>query len=85
MPTLTIRDVPVSLMKQLKERAEDDRRSVTQEVIHLLEIALAGGLLSPAAQAEQWLRMGRWKSKQSAPDEIAAIYRARSGGRSVKP
>jgi len=57
---------------------------VTQEAVHLIELALAGGLLSPTAQAERWLRMGRWKSAHSAKDEIAAIYRARSGGRSLR-
>jgi len=81
MPTITIRDVPEELLDQLKQRAEEDRRSLTQQVIHLLVQALNDRLLSPAAQAERWIRLSRWRSNRDAKDEIAAIYRARTRGR----
>ena len=81
MPTLTIRDVPPELLDRLRRRAKQDRRSLTQEVIHLVELALNDSLLSPAAQAERWMRLGRWKSRHGAKEEIAAIYKARTRGR----
>ena len=81
MSTMTIRDVPPELLERLKLRAEEDRRSLTQQVIHLLERALQDELLSPTAQAERWLHMNRWRSGRPARDEIAEIYRARTRGR----
>ena len=40
MPTLNIKNFPGSLYKQLKERARRQRRSMAQEVTHILEEAL---------------------------------------------
>jgi len=40
MPTLYVRDIPEELYTRLKERAAKERRSVSQEVISLLEWAL---------------------------------------------
>lgn len=40
MATLNIKDFPGSLYKKLKERARRERRSMAQEVTHLLEKAL---------------------------------------------
>ena len=81
MPTITIRDVPDELLERLKQRAKEDRRSLTQEVIHLVELALCDSMFSPVAQAERWLNMSRWKSSRTAKEEIAAIYKARTHGR----
>jgi len=81
MPTITIRDVPVELLERLKQRAKEDRRSLTQQVIHLVERALHDELLSPAAQAERWIHMKRWRSSRDASQEIAEIYQARTRGR----
>jgi plasmid stability protein len=41
MPGLLIRDLPEELHRRLKERAAENRRSMNQEVIVLLEQALA--------------------------------------------
>ncbi|MHC4411095.1 MAG: FitA-like ribbon-helix-helix domain-containing protein [Planctomycetota bacterium] len=81
MPTITIRDVPAELLERIKQRAKQDRRSVTQQTIHLLERALQDELLSPAAQAERWLQMSRWRSRRPASEEITDIYKARTKGR----
>ena len=40
MATLNVKNFPASLYRRLKERAERERRSVAQEVTHLLEQAL---------------------------------------------
>ena len=58
MPSLTIRSVPKELLERLRAIAKSDRRSLTQEVIHLLEAALDGGgagaLDGADAQADAW-------------------------------
>ena len=40
MATLNVKNLPDSLYKKLQTRAKRDRRSVAQEVIHLLSEAL---------------------------------------------
>jgi len=84
MPTLTIRDLPPNVLERLRRRATEERRSLNQEAIHLLDLALRTEMFSPAAQVEAWLRLGRWKSSRSAKQEIAEIYAARTLGRPVK-
>ena len=81
MPTITIRDVPAELLERLKQRAKEDRRSLNQQVIHMVERALSDELLSPTAQAERWVQMTRWRSPRDASREIAEIYKARTRGR----
>jgi len=41
MATLNVKEFPDDLYGRLKERAARERRSVAQEVIHLLEAAVA--------------------------------------------
>lgn len=81
MPSITIRDVPPELLARLKLRADEERRSLTQQVIRLLERALEDELLSPRGQAERWMQLGRWRSKHDRDDEIRDIYKARTKGR----
>jgi plasmid stability protein len=40
MPTLHVRNVPESLYNRLRERAEGENRSLSAEVIRLLDFAL---------------------------------------------
>ncbi len=84
MPTLTLRSVPAEVLRRLRRRAAEERRSLNQEAIHLLDLALRAEMLSPAAQADAWMRLARWKSSKSAKQEIAEIYAARTLGRPVK-
>jgi len=41
MPTITVRNVPDHIHQQLKRRAEEHRRSLNQEVLRVLETAVA--------------------------------------------
>ena len=93
MPSLTIKDIPDEVLAKLRARAAADRRSMSKEAIHLLDIALSADLEDePArmraqarAQVEAWSRLsGRWQSDLDAGAEIDAIYAARSRGRSVE-
>lgn len=92
MASLTLKNIPDSLLERLRARAAEDRRSVTQEMIHLLERSLEAApeqthrdaLAAARAQAEAWSRLaGRWESDQSVEDEVRGILAARTAGRGV--
>ena len=90
MASLTIKDIPEDLLERLRELAEEDRRSMTQEVIYLLaEIvseydAKRSGRARADRQADDWEQLaGRWKSDKSADEEIGEIYDSRTRGRQV--
>ena len=53
MPTITVRDVPDHVHQQLKRRAEENRRSLNQEVLRVLEEAVAGPTESDRRAARQ--------------------------------
>jgi plasmid stability protein len=76
MAALLIKDLPPRLHRKLKIRAEANRRSVTQEVITLLEQALEDRAGPPQIEAVDALRIrGRRPLTQDLLD------RARSTGR----
>lgn len=89
MPSLTLKNVPEPLLHALRAAAERDRRSVTQEIIHLLERAL-DGRAEPrptpdvAAQVAAWRALaGQWQSDEDRATEAKRIARRRSAGRDV--
>ena len=41
MPSLTLKNIPNELMDELREAAEQERRSITQQVLYMLEQATA--------------------------------------------
>lgn len=86
MPSLTIKDIPEELLERLRELAERDRRSMTQEVIHLLDEVVAEREDRSRAerQADAWEKLaGRWESDRPADEEIDEIYESRTEGREV--
>lgn len=92
MASLTLKNVSDKLLKALRKAAEGDRRSLNQEVLHLLEEALrerkAGSVPAPRqdaqAQIEAWRKLaGKWQSDLSPEDEGRQIMDARTGGREV--
>ncbi len=64
MPTLVLRNVPDDLYQQLKETAANHRRSMTQEAIVSLQVALAGRSKQPPRPAVEdslrWLKNELW-------------------------
>lgn len=42
MATLNVKNLPETLYRRLRKRAARERRSVAQEVIHILSLALEG-------------------------------------------
>lgn len=74
MPTLHVRNVPETLYERLQERARAENRSLSAEVIHMLETALA----EPApAIAEILARIERrlmsYTPSDSAPDSVQLL------------
>lgn len=91
MASLTIKNVPDQLLERLREAAAWQRRSLNQQVIVLLELALvqAGDDATQRLQAEieaqaaAWERLaGRWND---VDDQLVdSVYESRSTGRPVR-
>lgn len=86
MASLTLKNLPDDLLRALRKAADKDRRSVTQEIIHLLESALAGRAGRPVprspdadAQLAVWRKLaGKWESDVDRRRTVsAAEFKAR--------
>jgi len=73
MATLNIKNLPDRLYKKLQARAKRERRSVAQEVTHLLDVALD----APASLSILELR-GLGKETWSDLDAAAHVQRERA-------
>jgi plasmid stability protein len=88
MASLTLKNLPEDLLRALRKAADKDRRSVTQEVIHLLEFAL-GRAERPAprstdaeAQLTAWRKLaGQWESDTDRATEAGRLMNRRTFGR----
>ena len=70
MASISLKNLPDELLDRVRARAAADRRSMTQEIVYLLERALAAPddtletrqRQEAALQAEAWSRLaGRWQ------------------------
>ena len=69
MPTLVIKSFPKDLHAKLRQIAAAHRRSVTQETIHLIELAIsteADQMLAP--MGERPLGQSRWGGRKLLPE-----------------
>lgn len=95
MPSLTLKNVPDALLEELRHAAVDDRRSLNQEVMHLLALALRArtarsSATTPAAdvraQLAAWRKLaGKWASDLDVDTEAATLFKARTRGRKLDP
>lgn len=91
MAALTLKNLPDDLLRELRAAAANDRRSLNQQVIHLLDMALraaprrAGATRAELdAQVAAWRRLaGRWQSDEDRATEAKGIAGRRSAGRKV--
>ena len=91
MASLTLKNVPDKLLKALRRNAAGERRSLNQQAIHLLAIALEAPSEAPqertravAAQVAAWRRLaGSWKSDVDPETEARQLSEQRSAGREV--
>jgi hypothetical protein len=90
MTSLTLKNIPTNLLAALRAAAANDRRSVNQQAILLLEQALterAGGPGRAAVEAQvaAWRALaGQWRSNVDEAAERAEVHARRSGGRPVE-
>ena len=79
MPILHVRNVPDDLYQQVQQRAETERRSLSAEVVVLLQQAMAQPrAYDPAAYAELFQQIVREREALTAargpfPDSVADI------------
>ena len=91
MASLTVRNIPEDLMKDLRVLSERERRSLNNEVIVVLEAGLASKAerfeavpLGAQLQADLWLELcGQWKDERSTDEIIEDIRAHRTLGREV--
>jgi plasmid stability protein len=90
MASLTLKNLPDDLLRALRKAADKDRRSMTQEIIHLLELALGRAErsgLRPSdvdAQLAAWRKLaGKWQSDEDHATEAARLMTRRTRGREV--
>ncbi|MBZ0273084.1 hypothetical protein K8I61_13685 [bacterium] len=84
MASLTIKNIPDEILAKLRKAAETDRRSLTQEAIHVIEVGLEKRSekrwpgLPKDEQLKVWREIaGKWQSDLSIEDEVKRIYDAR--------
>ena len=90
MASLTLKNLPDDLLRALRKAADMDRRSMTQEIIHLLESAL-GRAKRPAprsadadAQVAAWRKLaGKWESDSDRATEARRLMDRRTSGREI--
>jgi plasmid stability protein len=76
MPALVIKSFPDALHTKLRQMAAAHRRSVTQETIHLIEVALEAEEKAPSAPGTSY-----WATRKLIPEFEAALNAgAFSGG-----
>lgn len=88
MANVTIRNIPDTILDQIKTLSALERRSMNSQILVLLEQAIGihrDGTgrdsvrpLSPVLQAEMWERLaGTWEDERSAEQIIDDIYTSR--------
>ncbi len=89
MASITLKNIPDPLLKALRSAAERDRRSLNQQVIHLLDSALRGHAEPPVpraveAQLAAWRKLaGKWESDLEPTKEAEGLMARRTQGREV--
>jgi plasmid stability protein len=78
MATLQVRDIDDTLYEGLRRRAKAQHRSLSQEVVHIIEDYLSRPTQSPARQTDLFLQLaGAWQGPEKAEEIVATIRKAR--------
>jgi plasmid stability protein len=79
MANLQVRDIDSRLYESLKRRAELEHRSVSQEVVMIIESHLKRDNIETETQTLEFLKLtNSWHDKKNAKDIIADIRSTRS-------
>lgn len=79
MANLQVRDIDERLYESLRARASKERRSISQEVIHILEKYLSIPRAYYINPTDEFLTLaGSWEDDRSADDIMKSIRRGRT-------
>jgi len=82
MAILQVRDIDERIYEHLKRISQKNRRSISQEVIHIIETYLSNPGLTTRNSTEEFLRLaGSWKDSRSPEQIIDEIKKSRSGSK----
>lgn len=78
MANLQVRDMDDTLYEDLKRRARAQRRSLSQQVVHILEDYLSRPVLDPRTQTNLFLELsGSWQGPETAEQVLKSIRQSR--------
>lgn len=80
MTDTTVRGIPEDVYERLKRAAEENRRSLNQEIVHRLEASTRAPTLDPERDLER-IRAVRGEVADLPPLDDAFLERARGEGR----
>ena len=79
MANLQVRDIDNRLYESLKRRAEMEHRSISQEVVMIIENHLKRDTMESELQTQEFLKLSNsWHDNQNAKDIITDIRSSRS-------
>ena len=59
MPSITLKNIPAELHRELKKRAEEHHRSLNREILATLKNATSGSIRLDPTKLEESVRRGR--------------------------
>ena len=78
MANLQVRDIDDRLYSALKNRAKARHRSLSQEVVHIIEEYLSRPAMDPKRQSELFLELSNaWTGPETAEEIIGMIRKSR--------
>jgi hypothetical protein len=78
MATLQVRDIDTKLYDALRIRAKADHRSISQEIVYILEDHLAKTSITPTTQTQLFMSLsGAWTGNETAKEIISSIRSSR--------
>lgn len=85
MATLQVKGIDETLYRALGARAKQDNRSISQQVVKLIQDSLARSSGSAEDATRDFLALcGSWRDDRSAREIAASIRKSRRSGRRFK-
>lgn len=82
MAILQVRDIDDRIYENLKRISQQNKRSISQEVIHIIETYLSNPQTIKKNSTEEFLKLaGSWEDNKSAKEIIAEIRNGRSANK----
>ena len=82
MANLQVRDIDDRVYNELKQRARTKHRSLSQEVVSIIEDYLSKPSADTKGQSEMWLELvGSWEGSESAEQILRSIRKGRVASR----